>query len=145
MIRRGMVLMKVRAFDETGSVEITWFNQQYLKDQIHTGDTFRFFGRFTAEKSRLQLNSPIMEKYEDGVSLPDIVPVYPLTAGLNQKFMASITSEALRLGGRELSEYMPAGALEELRLPTYAYTVYNIHRPTTLSEERRNNPYLRNL
>ncbi|MBE6617206.1 MAG: ATP-dependent DNA helicase RecG [Ruminococcaceae bacterium] len=133
MIRRGMVLMKVRAFDETGSVEITWFNQQYLKDQIHTGDTFRFFGRFTAERSKLQLNSPIMEKYQEGVTLPDIVPVYPLTSGLNQKFMASITAEALRLCGRELLEYMPTCALEELRLPTYAYTVYNIHRPTTLS------------
>ena len=134
MIRRGMVLMKVRAFDETGSVEITWFNQQYLKDQIHTGDTFRFFGRFTAERSKLQLNSPIMEKYEEGVPLPDIIPVYPLTAGLNQKFMATITAEALRLGGRELIEYMPADALEELHLPTYAYTIYNIHRPTSLSD-----------
>lgn len=133
MIRRGMVLMKVRAFDETGSVEITWFNQQYLKDQIHTGDTFRFFGRFTSEKSKIQLNSPIMEKYDENVPLPDIVPVYPLTSGLNQKFMATITAEALRVGGRELAEYMPREILEELRLPTYAYTVYNIHRPDTLS------------
>ncbi|MBP3378997.1 MAG: ATP-dependent DNA helicase RecG [Clostridia bacterium] len=133
MIRRGMVLMKVRAFDETGSVEITWFNQQYLRDSVHTGMTFRFFGRFTAENKRMQINSPIMEKYEDGIPLPDIVPVYPLTAGLNQKFMGSITGEALRLCSRELAEYMPTDALEELRLPTYGYTVSCIHRPESLS------------
>ncbi len=133
MIRRGMVLMKVRAFDETGSVEITWFNQQYLRDSVHTGMTFRFFGRFSAEKSKMQLNSPIMEKYDEGVTLPDIVPVYPLTAGLNQKFMASITAEALRIGSRELTEYMPTDALEELRLPTYGYTIHTIHRPESLS------------
>ena len=133
MIRRGMVLMKVRAFDETGSVEITWFNQQYLRDSIHTGMSFRFFGRFTAEKSKMQLNSPIMEPYSEDVPLPDIVPVYPLTAGLNQKFMASVTGEALRLAGRELTEYMPTDALEELRLPTYGYTIHTIHRPESLS------------
>ena len=133
MIRRGMVLMKVRAFDETGSVEITWFNQQYLRDSIHTGMTFRFFGRFTAEKSKMQINSPIMEPYSEDVPLPDIVPVYPLTAGLNQKFMATVTAEALRLAGRELTEYMPTDALEELHLPTYGYTIQTIHRPESLS------------
>ncbi len=133
MIRRGMVLLKLRAFDESGSVEITYFNQQYWKDLMHTGAEFRFFGRFTLEGGRLKLNSPIQEAITMDKPLPDIVPVYPLTGRLTQRFMADIVAQALRLAGGELLEYIPREALEELSLPTYAWTIHNIHRPESVS------------
>lgn len=133
MIRRGMTLVKVRAFDETGSVEITYFNQPYRKDTLHTGATFRFFGRFTFEYNRLGLQSPIQEPYVEGVPLADIVPVYPLSQGLTQNFMMSITSEALRKAGDTFVEYLPKDALAELQLPTAGYTLQQIHRPESVS------------
>ncbi|MBE6542278.1 MAG: ATP-dependent DNA helicase RecG [Ruminococcaceae bacterium] len=133
MIRRGMTIMKLRAFDETGSVEITYFNQPYLKDTMHTGSMFRFFGKFGQDHSRLTLTSPISEPYYEGSVLPDIVPVYPLTSGLTQKFMKNTVIEALNMAYGELHEYLPHDALEELKLPTYSYTLENIHRPSTIS------------
>lgn len=133
MIRRGMTILKVRAFDETGSVEITYFNQPYMKDTLHTGSAFRFFGRFTVDYNRLQLQNPLHEPYVEGVPLPDIVPVYPLSQGLTQKFMMNITSEALRLAGGEFVEYLPKDALAELQLPTAGYTMQQIHRPESVS------------
>ncbi|MBQ4354385.1 MAG: ATP-dependent DNA helicase RecG [Clostridia bacterium] len=133
MIRRGMTILKVRAFDETGSVEITYFNQPYLKDTLHTGAMFRFFGRFSLDYNRLQLQNPLLEPYAEGTVLPDIVPVYPLTQGLTQKFMFSITSQALRLAGGEWTEYPPKDALAELQLPTAGYTIQQIHRPESVS------------
>ena len=133
MIRRGMVLLKVRVFDETGSVEITYFNQQYLKDTLHTGETFRFYGRFSAVGRTVTLSSPITEKVTDGMPLEPIVPVYPLTSGLKQKFVSSAVAEALRLCSGELTEYIPTDALVSLSLPSYAYTLQNIHRPDSLA------------
>ncbi len=133
MIRRGMVLLKVRVFDETGSVEITYFNQQYLKDTLHTGETFRFYGRFSAVGRTVTLSSPITEKVTDGMPLEPIVPVYPLTSGLKQKFVSSAVTEALRLCSGELTEYIPTDALVSLSLPSYAYTLQNIHRPDSLA------------
>ena len=133
MIRKGMTLLKVRAFDETGTVEITYFNQPYLKDTLHTASSFRFFGRFTYEYNKLGLASPILEPYAEGAVLPDIVPVYPLSQGLTQKFMQNAVSEALRIAGNEISEYLPADALKELQLPTAGYTINEMHRPKSLS------------
>jgi ATP-dependent DNA helicase RecG len=129
MIRRGMTLLKVRAFDETDAVEITYFNQTYLRDKLTTGAMFRFFGKFTLEKSKLKLNSPISEPYAEGVPLPDIVPVYPLSSGLTQKMMASLVNEALRMCGNEIAEFLPSDARMELSLPTLGCTLTNIHRP----------------
>jgi len=36
-IRRGMELVKFRVSDDTGSVDITFFNQSWLKDRFHRG------------------------------------------------------------------------------------------------------------
>lgn len=133
MIKRGMTLLKVRAFDETDAVEITYFNQTYLREKMATGASFRFFGKFTLEKSKLKLNTPISEPYVEGVPLPDIVPVYPLSAGLTQKMMASLVSDAMRMCGNEIAEFLPSDALVELGLPTLAYTLANIHKPESMS------------
>ena len=90
MIRRGMTLVKLRAFDDSGVMELTYFNQPFLKDVFHTGMTFRFFGRPTLEMGRMKLNSPIYELYDEKVPLQDIVPVYPLSQGLSQKFLSGL-------------------------------------------------------
>lgn len=133
MIRRGMTIMKLKAFDETGAVQIIYFNQQYLKNTMHTGSVFRFFGRITSEHGSLQMSNPITEPYYADAPLPDIVPVYPLSAGLKQKFMAGIVAEALRTAAGELFEFLPHDALTELSLPTYSYALNTIHRPDTVS------------
>ena len=57
LIRRGMSVLKFRAFDETGTVEITYFNQNYLRDVFHTGGEFRFFGRIGVEGRTVKMSS----------------------------------------------------------------------------------------
>lgn len=133
MIRRGMVLLKVKAFDETGTAELTYFNMAYMKNVFHVGETFRFFGRFTCEYNRVQAANPIAERMDEAVPLRDIVPVYPLVQGLTQKVMAQLVGEALRICGNELTEYMPKDALAEMGMPTYAWTMTQIHRPESVS------------
>lgn len=132
MIRRGMVILKIRAFDDTGSVTITYFNQPYRKGQLTVGTTFRFFGRFTIEHRAVLLTSPITELYDENKPLQDIVPIYPLTSGMTQRLMTGLVEEALRAAGQELNEFIPYEVLEKLNLPTYAYAVSQIHRPQDL-------------
>ncbi len=129
LIRRGMSLLKFRAFDESGVCEITYFNQNFLKDTFVVGSTFRFWGKFTLSKNTLQAVSLIHEPYVEGRVLPPIVPVYPLTSGLSQKIVSESVKEALRSILPECEEYLPAPILEASALPTTAYAVRNIHFP----------------
>ena len=129
LIRRGMSLLKFRAFDETGVCEITYFNQNFLKDTFQVGAAFRFWGKFTLSKNTLQASSLIHEPYVEGRPLPPIVPVYPLTSGLSQKIVSETVKEALRSTLPECDEYLPAPILEASALPTTAYAVKNIHFP----------------
>ena len=133
-IRRGMHLTTARAFDESGTVSITWFNQPYVAGRIRAMGVYRFYGRFewNAQYRKLSLNSPLSEPWKEGVSLPAIVPVYPVATGLTQRFMTDLTGRAISAAAGELWEFLPTPALEDLKLPAYAYAVRQIHRPDSL-------------
>jgi len=129
VIRRGMSVLKFRAFDDTGVCDIVYFNQNFLKDTFHTGGEFRFFGRVSMDGRRLSMNTPVWEPVVPGRALPDIVPVYPLSAGLSQKFMANLIREALASTAGQIAETLPPDVIRRESLCTLRFAAENIHFP----------------
>lgn len=134
-LNRGLTMLRFRAFDETGTVQITYFNQPFLRDQFHTGATFRFFGKLEIKKGFAQMTNPIHEACRDGDTsgLRDIVPVYPLTTGITQKFLATIMAEALS----KLYSYpdmLSPDLIVDLGLCTENIAIHAIHFPADLRE-----------
>ena len=129
MVRRGMNIMKFRAFDGTGTVHITYFNQNYLKDVFNVGATFRFWGKITQEKRTLCMTSPTYEPILPTKALAPLVPVYPLFSGLNQKFLAKLISEAINSLPSFLVDYLPSEIRLKNNLCTLGYALKNIHLP----------------
>ena len=127
-IRRGMTLTKFRAFDESGKIEIVFFNQPYSDKVFHVGERYRFFGKFFSSGKKLQLSNPAYEPAPEGVVLPDFVPRYGLSEGLTHKAVRRALDAALPL----LSE-LPDPLPEELRLshgfPTVAEALRTLHEP----------------
>ena len=95
MIKRGMTLLKFKAFDESGSVNITYFNQNYLKDVFKIGSSFRFYGKISRDKKGISMTSPAYEPIIPNKSLYPLIPVYPLFSGINQKLISKLVSEVL--------------------------------------------------
>ncbi len=129
MVKNRMTLLKFKAFDESGVLEITYFNQPFLKDVFHVGGVFRFFGRPSLSAGRVQLASPVHEIYFEDKPLPPIVPVYPLSQGIGQKLMQSLVREALKIAATCLRDHLPQEILEENELCTLAYALRNVHLP----------------
>ena len=96
-VRRGMDLLKFRAFDDSGSCTVTFFNQNFLKDKFPIGSTFRFWGKVEREGRGFAMTSPAYEPYDEQTPLPDLYPVYPLTEGLSQKQIQKDMAAALML------------------------------------------------
>ena len=61
-IRRGMELVKFRVVDESGSVDITYFNQPYVKDNVHRGDCLNIYGKIIGVGSRRTMSNPVYER-----------------------------------------------------------------------------------
>ena len=134
-VRGRMSLLKFRAFDDSGICDITFFNQEYLKNVFPVGGVFRFYGRVekkqTKNRETYSMTSPVYEPWQEGVELPSLVPVYPLTEGLSQKQIAKDLSAAMVALSYDREEIDPLP--EELRLRNRlclrSYAIRNIHNP----------------
>ena len=128
-IKRGLSLSKFRAFDESGSIEITFFNSPYVKDVFHIGSTFRFWGKVTAQKSKLQMANPKYEPYVEFIPLADFVPIYPLTEGLSSKQIDKLIKSAINDILPEIIDPIPDNIRIDSSLPTLTYAIKNAHFP----------------
>ncbi len=129
-VRRGMELLKLRVCDETGSIDITYFNQSFIKNQLKEGQSYIFCGKINHEGSRRTMTNPLFEP-EDAPRLLTgrIVPVYRLTAGISQKLLISLIRQGLELCRDILPDPLPESVSERFKLCKPAYAFENIHFP----------------
>ena len=128
-VKNRMAISKFRAFDDSGAVEVVFFNSPFVKDVFSVGATFRFYGKLTYSKNKLQLVGPKYEPYIESKPLADFVPVYPLTHGINSKFIEKLLHSVIDEVIPEISDYIPEKLRIEQSLPTLGYAIKNAHFP----------------
>ena len=139
-IRKGLDLIKLRAVDETGALELTYFNQSYLKNTFHTGDAYVFFGRAEGTPSRPQMTNPLFEREGAHQITGRIMPIYPLTAGVSQSMLCKAVEQGLAACVDELPDILPEDVRLAYQLCHTRFAYENIHFPTddeALSAARR--------
>ena len=107
-IRKGLDLVKVRVADETATLNLVFFNQSYMKDNLVYGQSYIFYGTLTGDYLGYQMTNPVVEKPQDpGVATRRIMPVYSLTAGVSNKLIARSVLQALDACRGTLPEVLP--------------------------------------
>ncbi|MGE4486119.1 MAG: ATP-dependent DNA helicase RecG, partial [Oscillospiraceae bacterium] len=131
-IRKGLDLVKFRAVDETGSMEVTFFNQSYLASGIKTGENYVFFGRIGGSPNRPEMTNPVLEPEEKaGSAIGRIMPVYRLTAGISQSVLAKAVRHGLDACGEILPDPLPAGVRMKHNLAQSRFSYENVHFPAS--------------
>ena len=132
-IRKGLSLVKFRAVDESGTLEITFFNRPYAKEQFHRGESYVFYGKVEGTLLRRQMNNPVVEKEGASQLTGSIVPVYPLTAGVTQTLLIKLMRQGLAAAS-ELPEELPDDIRQKHNLCYVNYAYENIHFPPSPEE-----------
>jgi len=133
-IRKGLDLVKLRAVDERGSLEITFFNQAFVKDTIKQGETYIFYGKITGSLLRPEISNPLFERDQQHSITGRIIPIYSLTAGLSQKIIMNAVRSGLDKCADELPDVLPDSISEQYELCRTRYAYENIHFPADLKE-----------
>ena len=94
-IRKGLELVKLRAVDETGTLDITFFNQAYMRDNLRAGETYTFFGRTEVSGRKRSMANPVVEREGSRLLTGRIMPIYPLTAGISQLTLVKAMAQGL--------------------------------------------------
>ena len=128
-ISGGRMIVKVRAVDESGVLDITFFNQDYRRSQLHTGETYIFYGKVEGNLIRRQMTNPILEREGQQQLTGRIMPIYPLTAGVSQLILSRAVRQGLDACRELLPDVLPDDVRREHNLSYVNYAYENIHFP----------------
>ena len=128
-IRKGLELVKLRAVDETGALDITFFNQVYMKDNLHAGESYTFYGKAEGTHRRKTMANPLVEREGSRVLTGRIMPVYPLTAGISQGMLVKAVEQGLDACRDLLPDPLPEEVRQAHRLCSIGYAYKQIHFP----------------
>ncbi len=137
--RRRMTCLNVALTDGTGVLFLVFFNQPYLKDVFTLDSEFFIWGRVDVFKGRMQMVSPLYEEERQG-RRDWLLPVYPLSGGLTQKYLRKTLKLVMGALGKYPVEMLPFGDRQNLGLPNVKFALHNIHFPVsdTNLEKARN-------
>ncbi|MEA3397836.1 MAG: ATP-dependent DNA helicase RecG, partial [Chloroflexota bacterium] len=135
--RSGRYLFRAILSDETGTLEITWFNQRYLEGRIKSGMQIVVSGKVDEYLGRLTMNSPEWEVVgRSDLDTARIVPIYPSTEGLTQRWMRQVVKRALSAWAARIADPLPPALLEAQHLEPLQRALWGIHLPDNQEQLR---------
>lgn len=129
-ISGGRTMAKVSICDDSGYLNLVFFNNKYISSILRCGEEYFFMGKITRDHFGLQMVSPEFNKAADS---DVITPVYHLTAGLNNHMMIRAAKEALSMLPAEIHDPIPPQILKRYDLCPLSYALNNVHFPTDLA------------
>ena len=128
-ISGGRTVVKARAVDDSGALDLTFFNQEYRKNSLHRGETYIFCGKVEGNLLARRMINPIVEQEGQQVLTGHIVPIYPLTAGVSQNLLYKAVGQGLTECRHLLTDCLPDAVRQEHQLCHSGYAYENIHFP----------------
>ena len=130
--RRRQLLVRIR--DGSGFLTLRFFYFTSAQQaQLVRGVRLRLYGEARRGTLGLEIAHPEYRRADgfDAQRVEDsLTPVYPTTDGVQQGRLRILTAQALEaIDYGALADYLPAGLLAELELPTLVEALTYVHRP----------------
>ena len=133
--RRNMTLFTMSVRDETGAVEVVFFNQNYLEGVLKNGLRVVLSGPVVTHSRGIgfQMRTPQYEVVDADEDLllhvGRIVPVYHETRGLSSRHLRRIMWGLLEEYGAHLQDPLPSRLLEQHQWPSLDAAIASLHFP----------------
>ena len=128
-IRKGLTVTKCRVVDGSGSAQVTFFNQDYVRYALTAGESYIFYGRMEVMGRHRQLTNPVFEREDRARFTGRIMPVYPLTAGVSNNLLAGLALPSVESCAHLVSDQLPSEVRLGRKLCTAEYACRNVHFP----------------
>lgn len=122
-------LTRARLTDESGTVDLIWFNQPFLAKTLQNQMTIRVAGKVKLWKGKLVFLAPKYEMDEPfNRRTGQIVPIYPETAGLESHWLRKRILEMLK-ALKKVAEPLTETIRKEFQLISLNEALRAIHSP----------------
>ena len=133
-IRKGLDLTKVQVADHTGRLNLTFFNNKYVSENLQYGREYIFYGAVSGDFIGYNMTNPIFESLDSPpVTTRRVMPIYPLTAGLTNAAMLKLVRQALAICDPP-AEILPESVRREYGILGADRAYQAIHEPRSMAE-----------
>lgn len=137
--RRGIPYCELMLGDGTGTLLVRWYRQAYLARTFRRGQRIILAGMLNPYPPREMVNpeheiEADKDPAEAGYHTGRIVPIYPLTAGLSQRFLRRWLTDLVREHAGAFSDPLPAAVRERHHLLPLGRAVEGLHLPNEMAE-----------
>ncbi|MBQ9762338.1 MAG: ATP-dependent DNA helicase RecG [Oscillospiraceae bacterium] len=133
-IRKGLDLTKVQVADHTARLNLTFFNNRYAGDALQYGKEYIFYGAVSGDFIGYNMTNPVFETLDSApVTTRRVLPVYPLTAGLNNASVLKAVRQALAICDPP-AEIIPEAVRRQYGILPAERAYYAIHEPGSMEE-----------
>ncbi len=131
-VRGGASIFQAIISDGSGTIQCTWFNP-YVGNQIKRGAQIVVSGKVNEYNGRLTFSSPEFELLDSELlNTARIVPVYPLTEGLSNRWLRKITRRAVDYWSPRISDDLPDSVRNSAGLMSLPTALVQIHFPDSM-------------
>ena len=123
-------LVEVIIGDGTGALRINWFNQPWLLKSLKEGTQVVMSGKIDQYLGRLTMTNPEWELLDEkNLHTNRIVPVYPLTAKLTQRWLRGQMDKVVNYWALRVEETLPKDVIRSTSLMELPEALLQIHFP----------------
>jgi ATP-dependent DNA helicase RecG len=129
---RGRKIQLVEAVidDNTGALRATWFNQPWIGKRLRRGAQISLSGKIEQYLGRLVINNPEWETLDQQqLSTNRVVPIYPLTAKITQRWMRKLMNQVISYWASRVPDPLPENLRREAMLVDLPSALSQIHFP----------------
>lgn len=129
--RNNLRIIKAIISDHTDIAAAVWFNQPFLKKQLREGMNLALTGKVKEGYKQKEIYVAEFELIENDQEsyTGDIIPFYPSTEGLSQKFWREIQKQALEKYLSAITDIFSEEKCEKYDLMPIKEALTNIHFP----------------
>ena len=133
-VRKGLDITKVQVADHTARLNLTFFNSRFVSENLHYGQEYIFYGAVSGDFIGYNMTNPAFEALDSQpVTTRRVLPIYPLTAGLNNSALLKLVRQAMAVCDPP-AEIIPAEIREKYNILPAEEAYRAIHEPRDMAE-----------
>ena len=133
-VRKGLDITRVQVADHTARLNLTFFNSRFVSENLHYGKEYIFYGAVSGDFIGYNMTNPVFESLDSQpVSTRRVLPIYPLTAGLNNAAVLKAVRQAMAICDTP-TEIIPPEIREKYGILPAEEAYRAIHEPKDMEE-----------
>lgn len=132
-IRKNLTIHSFYVGDSTGNIKITVFNQNYLRNTIHEGEEYAFYGKVEGNILRPEINSPEIVTVDKIYGISGIRPIYPLVKGITNNYIIGLVKKYVN-DKLNIQDIFTPDFLNKYRLQEINKAICDIHFPNSYND-----------